>query len=248
MPHETGGTRRGRPRLWHHDYLHLRPLALDLASTIEIAVGEGPYENVLDVGSGPSPYRALFGSRVARYVRLDRLEEARPGVVARAEAMPFRDGSFDAVVSTQLWGLVDEPSELVREIARVAKPGARVWLSGPANWPYDSARAEHRFGAPDLPELAQELIVETILPEGGMLGLPFALWNIAVREATLAAERRLGVVGRVLRGPAVVSNFVSNLAGRALERLAAAGPLSDFLGYLDGRMPMNFLVVARKRS
>jgi SAM-dependent methyltransferase len=248
MPHVTGGTRRGRPRLWHHDYLHLRPLARDLTRTIEAAVGEGPLEDVLDVGSGPSPYRNLFGAKVARYVRLDRLEGERPGVVARAEAMPFRDASFDAVLSTQLWGLVDEPSEVVREIVRVARPGARVWLSGPANWPYDSARAEHRFGAPDLPELVEGLDVVTILPEGGMVGLPFALWNIAVREATRAAERRLGVVGRFLRGPAVVSNFVSNLAGRALERLAAAGPLSGYLGYLDGRMPMNFLVVARKRS
>jgi hypothetical protein len=122
-----------------------------------------------------------------------------------------------------------------------------VWLSGPAHWPYDSARAEHRFGEPDLPELVRGLEVETILPQGGMLGLPFALWNVAVREATRAAERRLGVAGRVLRGPALLSNLLSNLGGRALERLAHAGPLSGFLGYLDGRMPMNFLVVARKR-
>jgi SAM-dependent methyltransferase len=179
---------------------------------------------------------------------LDRFGGERPDVIARAEALPFRDASFDAVLSTQLWGLVDEPSGIVREIVRVARPGARIWLSGPANWPYDSARAEHRFGAPDLPGLVKGLAVETILPEGGMLGLPFALWNIAVREATRAAERRVGAAGRILRGPAIVSYLVSNLAGRALERLAAAGPLASFLGYLDGRMPMNFLVVARKRT
>jgi SAM-dependent methyltransferase len=246
MPNETGGTRRGRPRLWHHDYLHLRPLARDLAQAIGAAVEEGPLETVLDVGSGTSPYRALFGSRVERYVRLDRIQEERPDVIASAERMPFRDGSFDAVLCTQLWGLVGDPGGLVREITRVARPGGRVWLSGPALWPYDSARAEHRFGEPDLPELVRGLEVETILPQGGMLGLPFALWNIAVREATRSAERRLGVAGRILLVPAVVSNFVSNLGGRTLERLAASGPLSSFLGYLDGRMPMNFLVVARK--
>jgi len=159
---------------------------------------------------------------------------------------PFRKAAPELVERVE--HRVRAPGALVREIVRVVRPGGWVWLSGPANWPYDSARAEHRFGAPDLPELARELVVETILPEGGMLGLPFALWNIAVREATRAAERRLGVVGRALRGPAVVSHFVSNVAGRTLERLASAGPLSDFLGYLDRRMPMNFLVVARRRS
>lgn len=248
MSNETGETRRGRPRLWHHDYLHLRPLARDLARTIGTALDQGPLEVVLDVGSGPSPYRPFFGSRVRRYVRLDRLEEERPDVVAGGETMPFGDASFDAVLCTQLWGLVDDPGGLVREIVRVARPGGRVWLSGPANWPYDSARAEHRFGAPDLPGLVEGLDVEELLPQGGMLGLPFALWNIGVREATRSAERRLGVAGRVLRGPATVSNFVSNLGGRALERLAATGPLSSFLGYLDARMPMNFLIVARKRT
>jgi SAM-dependent methyltransferase len=247
MAHDSGGTGRGRPRLWHHDYLHLRPLAVDLASTIRSAVRERPVEAVLDVGSGPSPYRPLFGA-VERYVRLDRLEEERPGVAARAEAMPFRDGSFDAVLSTQLWGLVDDPRQVVREIVRVARPGASVWLSGPAHWPYDSSTAEHRFGAPDLPGLAEGLVVERILAEGGMLALPFALWNIVVREATLATGRRIGAVGWALRGPASVSNVLSNLAGRTLERLAESGPLSAFLGYLDARMPMNFLVVARKRS
>jgi hypothetical protein len=50
----------------------------------------------------------------------------------------------------------------------------------------------------------------------------------------------------VLRVPASGAYLVSNLAGRLLERLAGRGPLAEFLGYLDRRLPMNFLVVAEK--
>jgi SAM-dependent methyltransferase len=171
----------------------------------------------------------------------------RPAVVARAERLPLAAGSMDAVVATQILGLVEDPARMGREIARVLRPGGRLWLSSPAAWPYDSERTEHRFGAPELPGLIPEMKITELVPQGGMLALPFALLNQGIREVVVAAERRFGGAAWLVRGPAMLGFLLNNIAGRTLETLARRGPLSRFLGYLDRRMPMNFLVVAEKR-
>jgi hypothetical protein len=56
-----------------------------------------------------------------------------PSVIGRAEALPFADAAFDAVLSTQTLGLLDEPERAGREICRVTRPGGVVWLTGPAS-------------------------------------------------------------------------------------------------------------------
>jgi SAM-dependent methyltransferase len=168
--------------------------------------------------------------------------------VGRAESLPFADGVFDIVLSTQLLGLVDDPSAFGREVSRVVRPGGLVLVSAPAAWPYDSARVEHRFGLPQFPALFPGLMIRETVRQGGMLALPFALFAGGVREALRAAERRLGAGASLFVPAAVAAIVLSNLAGRLLERLAARGPLSAFLGYLDARLPMNWLVVAERRS
>lgn len=242
MPTETFDP-RGRPRIWQHDYLHLRPLALDLAARASALEKKG---RVLDVGSGGAPYRLHFGTR--DYLRVDFDPKARPDVVARAEALPFPDGVFDVVVSTQLLGLVDDPSAFGREIARVIRPGGVALVSAPAAWPYDSARVEHRFGRPQLPALFPGLTIREVVREGGLLALPFALFNTVLREAVLASRRRLGAAAAPVGWIAAAAFVASNASGRLLERLAERGPLSAFLGYLDARLPVNWLVVAERPS
>lgn len=46
--------------------------------------------------------------------------------VASAEALPFADGTFDAVLAQLVINLVDDPAAAVREMARVARPGGVV--------------------------------------------------------------------------------------------------------------------------
>ena len=47
-------------------------------------------------------------------------------VEARAQAMPFEDATFDGVTSTYFLRYVDDVPAAVRELVRVAKPGAPV--------------------------------------------------------------------------------------------------------------------------
>jgi len=235
---------RSRPRLWFHDYLHLRPIARDLEIRIGAAVRERVPRRVLDLGCGASPYRRYFGD-VGDYVRLDLARGAAPDVIAPAESLPFADASFDMILSTQALQLAADPAAAAAEIARVARPGARVWVTAPLAWPYD-ASTEHRFGEPQLAALFSGLRVLEVVPQGGMLGFPCALWNVMVREAVGAAERRVGAPARLLRAPAAAFYLASNLVGRGLERAAARGPAAALLAFLDARLPMNVLVAAER--
>jgi len=87
---------------------------------------------VLDLGCGTGRNLPLFG-RGVRAVGLDpchqSLLKARrraPGVPlvrARAEALPFRDGVFDTVVSGLVFCSVEEVPRGLGEVSRVLKPG-----------------------------------------------------------------------------------------------------------------------------
>lgn len=201
---------------------------------------------VLDLGCGASPYRATFEERAARWITLDLEPAHRPGVVARAESLPFPDASFDVVLSSQVLQLMDDPQAAGREIERVLKPGGKLLLTVPLFWPQDDDAPEHRFGETGLVSLFPGLEATSVEEQGGMLSVPSTTVNLFVREFVLASERRLGLVARILRLPAAVVYLGSNLSGRLLEIVAARGPLSRFLGHLDRRMPMNLFVEARK--
>lgn len=47
-------------------------------------------------------------------------------VEARAEELPFEDGSFDALTFTYLLRYVDDPAATLRELARVVRPGGSI--------------------------------------------------------------------------------------------------------------------------
>lgn len=83
---------------------------------------------LLDLGSGTGTLAAGYAERGADVVALDRSGEmlrqapVAARVVARAEACPFADASFDAVVAGQCWHWFDGPA-VARECTRLLAPG-----------------------------------------------------------------------------------------------------------------------------
>lgn len=91
----------------------------------------GAKGRVLDVGTGTGRNLALLprgADAVGLDPSLDALRRARsrapavPMVVGRAEALPFRDGSFDTVVSGLVFCSVDDPAQGLDEMKRVLRP------------------------------------------------------------------------------------------------------------------------------
>jgi len=94
-----------------------------------------PDDRALDVAGGPGLLSAALLPLVASVTVVDaslRLLELAPAGVervhARAEQLPFADGSFDLVTCVMSLHHVARPPRVLDEIARVLAPGGRVVL------------------------------------------------------------------------------------------------------------------------
>ncbi len=91
-------------------------------------------ERILDIGCGDGRVTTTIRSAGAGVVGLDRslamaraaAEKGVTAVVGDAVALPFGDGSFDAVFSNAALHWVTDHYTAVQEIARVLAPGGRV--------------------------------------------------------------------------------------------------------------------------
>ena len=94
---------------------------------------------VLDAGAGSAPYRQLFDH--CRYETQDfaQLEDAqlRHGAYGRIDyvcdmtAIPVPDGTYGAVLCTEVLEHHPEPIRVVAELARVLEPGGQLLLTAP---------------------------------------------------------------------------------------------------------------------
>jgi demethylmenaquinone methyltransferase / 2-methoxy-6-polyprenyl-1,4-benzoquinol methylase len=98
----------------------------------------GPRDTVLDVATGTGAVaRELLAQKGCTVVGLDQsremLAEARRRLPADvklvesgAEKLPFPDAAFDALTFTYLLRYVDDPAAVLRELARVVRPGGTI--------------------------------------------------------------------------------------------------------------------------
>jgi demethylmenaquinone methyltransferase/2-methoxy-6-polyprenyl-1,4-benzoquinol methylase len=95
-------------------------------------VSQLPDGRLLDLGAGTGAANEIFGER--KVVALDPASEmlaingARDRVVAVGEALPFADGSFDAVFSAYVFRNLDSVHATMIEIARVLRPGGMAGI------------------------------------------------------------------------------------------------------------------------
>ncbi len=94
--------------------------------------------HVLDVGGGPGYWADAFAAAGARYTPLDadagelalHGRVPMPGtVMGDGQALPFRDGAFDLVYSSNVGEHVPDPWRMGDEMLRVCRPGGIVFYS-----------------------------------------------------------------------------------------------------------------------
>lgn len=88
------------------------------------------HELVLDCGAG---YRNVYYSNV---VNLEIVDYSTTDVVGVGEELPFKDNSFDAVISVAVLEHVKDPFLCAKEIARVLKPGGDLYCAVPFMQPF----------------------------------------------------------------------------------------------------------------
>lgn len=162
---------------WLRDYcLHFEAVIESEVRRFAAALPAGT--RVLDAGAGESRHRASFAGK--RYVAFDlavgdtRWDYSALDALGDLAALPFRDASFDAVLSIVTLEHVPEPARVVQEMARVLKPGGRLLLIAPHEWeehqqPHDYYRYT-RYGLRRLLTQAG-LEVTELEPVGGFFRL-----------------------------------------------------------------------------
>lgn len=90
----------------------------------------------LDLGAGSAKYRELIKPQASEYVTFDMFPGEQIDVVGDVLGLPFEDGSFDTVISTQVLEHVEKPWIMIGEIRRVLKNGGICVLSCPFLAPY----------------------------------------------------------------------------------------------------------------
>ncbi len=172
-------------------------------SRLETALGRGVAgARVLNVGCGTGGFNALARRAGADAWGVDASAEAAaiaglraPGrriFRALAEALPFRDGSFDVVYCYSTLEHVAEAGRAVREMMRVLRSGGRLYVHTPNRW----ACFEGHYKVFWLPGLPRPLASAYL----ALRGRPTAFLG-TLRLLTLAECRRLveAAGGRIVR-------------------------------------------------
>lgn len=109
---------------WHH--INVLPARLEELSTDLRVPARG---RVLDYGCADLPYRSFFSDDV-EFVGADIPGNPNATVdLSPNGTLPVEEGSFDAVLSTQVLEHVVDPGVYLSECFRVLRPGGRLLLS-----------------------------------------------------------------------------------------------------------------------
>ncbi len=127
------GNRRAHARHPYAHHIRRLPAALRVLAD-DLSLSDG--NRILDYGCADKPYRAFFGPEV-EYVGADlQGNEAAELTINPDGTVPVADGSFDAVLSTQVLEHVRDPRLYLQECLRVLRPGGRLLLSTHGIFPY----------------------------------------------------------------------------------------------------------------
>jgi len=164
------------------------------------AAGEGPFNRLIDLGTGSGRMLTLLGGRARSAVGLDlsrqMLNIARTRVAeAGLGACELRHGDIhgtgltpghaDLVVVHQVLHYLNEPAAAVGEAARLTAPGGRLLIVDFAPHEFESLRAEHRhrrLGFSDeemsrwLHEAGLASVSVTALPPASGDGVTVKIW------------------------------------------------------------------------
>ena len=141
-----------------------------------------PGARLLDLGCGPRDQAAPAAHYGASYVGIDYSSE-RADLLADGHAIPFRDGTFDVVLSYAVLEHLYHPFVAVQEVARVLRPGGVFVGTVSQGEPFHDSYFHHT---------AWGLL--TVLRPAGMRAL--RLWS---SHDTLHALATMGRYPRVLR-------------------------------------------------
>jgi len=221
-----------------------------------------PGFNVLDVGSGAGRTPVLlakeYGVRVmgmdqhpgmvsvaTRLVRQEHLEGQVRFRQGDAQALPFEDNTFDAVIAESVTVFVPDKQKAISEYLRVVKPGGYVGINEVTFLQPDPPQEILEWAANDFGLKAEPLFShqwEMLLNQAGLRSLTRRLFPLNLRNQTSQTLKRYGMRGMAQTWRRSLGLYLQHPEARKIMRVGSDGypkGLMDYLGYglYVGRKP-----------
>lgn len=224
-----------RLRCWHFQWLAVKDIYRDLRRVLP-----GIRGRVLDVGCGDKPYLSWMRNvDPSQVVGADVVPGPDVDVVVDAgSSWGFADGSFDAVLCTQVLEHVRNPVGMLMEIHRVLAPDGKFYATLPFLYGEHGAPQDYRrWSLHGVMILLEERFEILELSRQGGIGSTTGLLFLGWLDATASRSRLLRLVRPIFLPVRMVLSLTVNVAGWLWDRMDRTGVFYS-----------NVLVVARKRS
>jgi SAM-dependent methyltransferase len=214
---------------------------------------------LLDVGCGDKPYEAWFRPYVSAYVGIEHGAtfqataaggRGRPDVVYSGGTVPFRDATFDTVLSVQVLEHTPRPAALLAEMRRVLKPDGLLILTAPFQFRlHEQPHDYFRYSPHGLRHLCADAGLEVfeVIPQGSLWTVIGHKLNtyLSLRVARAGAlAQQMGKLGHEAPQGEGVRWWTLPVVGPSVVTIAAGARLMDRL-FADPEESLGFLVLAR---
>jgi SAM-dependent methyltransferase len=209
------------PRVWHFSFLLLRNNIRAFATFAAELRSQGSNTSirVLDVGCGNKPWRPLLQKLLQQDSNLEyygtdfSINASEPDALSLADALPFPDNCFDAVILSEVLEHCPFPAQVIQECRRVLKPGSLVFASTPFVFyehgvPYDFQRPTRFFYRTHF--VGDEIIL--LSPSNSTYSTAITTLNLAIETTPL---RLLPVFPGVVYS---ITNFLVRAIGPRIMR------------------------------
>ena len=192
-------------------------------------------DSVLDLGCGNEPY--YHKDITGKLVCFDIKKTGTGNVVGNANLLPFKNNTFDSVVSINSFYYFDDPFASSKEVCRVLKKNGRFFLITPFIYPiHDVPDDKYRFTEFGLREIFKnDFTIKEIKTIGGIFNLKAIFFHSMIKGLKFIFPKPL--------------RFLSILLIIVLYPLYLLAQLLSLLDVLDRtrRWPTYYFVLAVKK-